>query len=124
MGALFSSASSARRTIRCRDESVLTASARIVNVPYWLMVPLETASPAALSTGMLSPVITDWSMEVSPSRIVPSTGTVSPASTLSTSPTFTSSTGISMALPSRSTRAVCGLILMSFSMPSRAFPEV
>ena len=88
------------------------------------MVPLETVSPAALSTGMLSPVITDWSMEVSPSRIVPSTGTVSPAITIRTSPTATSSAGISAYVPSRLTLAVCGVIRISLSMPSRAFPEV
>ena len=110
--------------MRWRELSVLTASARMVKVPNWLTVPLETASPGFLSTGMLSPVITDWSMAVSPVRIVPSTGTVSPARTRSVSPTCTSSTGTSTASPSRRMRAARGLRSMSFSMPSRALPEV
>lgn len=39
MGALFSSASSARRTIRCRELSALKESARIVKVPYGCQLP-------------------------------------------------------------------------------------
>ena len=123
-GALFSSASSASRIILCSAESPLSRSALIRNVPNRLTVPLLTVSPAPLSTGMLSPVMTDWSTVVSPSVIVPSAGIVSPASTRIISPTRISSTGTSHSSPSRITRAFCGLRRMSFSMLSRALPEV
>ena len=46
--------------------------------PNWLIVPQNTLSPMLLSTGSDSPVIIDWSTEVSPSMIIPSTGIVSP----------------------------------------------
>ena len=59
IGALFSSASLVRRTMRCRELSSLSRSHLIVNVPNRFIVPLDTVSPAVLSTGRLSPVMTD-----------------------------------------------------------------
>ena len=124
MGALFASASSASRIIRWSELSPQARSARMENVPNRFVVPLVTASPSFLSTGMLSPVMTDWSMEVRPSRIVPSAGIVSPASTVRTSPARTSSAGRMTSEPSRLTRAVRGFSPISFSMPRRAFSDV
>ncbi len=62
--------------------------------PYKFIVPLNTSSPVLLSTGRDSPVITDWSIELSPSITIPSTGIFSPGSTLKTSSILISSTEI------------------------------
>ena len=79
-----------------------------------------TASPVLFSTGTLSPVITEVSIVVSPDRIVPSSGIISPASTVNVSPTVTSSTGTIASFPSLSVRAVCGVNPTSFSIPAFA----
>ena len=54
-----------------------------------------TGSPAALSTGRLSPVSIDSSTVEAPSTTIPSTGTFSPGRTRTRSPTATCSTGTS-----------------------------
>ena len=77
-------------------------------VPVRLMVAPMTVSPAALSTGRLSPVSMLSSTAVAPSVTTPSTGTFSPGRTRTRSPTTTCSTGTSTSAPSRSTRAVFG----------------
>ena len=64
--------------------------------------------------------MTAWSTAVWPERTAPSTGMVSPGSTRSTSPTATSSAGISSSPSAVSRRAVLGVRWTSFSMPARA----
>ena len=68
----------------------------------------ETASPGALSTGMLSPVRADSLTALVPSRTTPSTGIFSPGRTAKTSPRRTCPTGTVTSLPSRSRVAVWG----------------
>jgi hypothetical protein len=59
-----------------------------------------------LVTGIGSPVIIDSSTGELPDRTVASTGTFSPGRMMISSPTATSSMGISVSAPSRTTRAV------------------
>ena len=56
------------------------------------MVPATTLSPGPFGTGADSPVIIDSSIKPIPSSIVPSNGTVSPASILTSEPLGTKST--------------------------------
>ena len=118
--ALPASADWTSRIIRWIELSSPTFVARISKAPNWFTVPLETSSPGPLSTGRGSPVITAWLMEVCPVRISPSTGTVSPGSTRSTSPTATCSAGMASSRPPVRRRAVWGVRCTSFSMPARA----
>ena len=119
-GAFEASASSARRTMRASELSTHGLRALMVKVPSWLTTPLATSSPGALSTGMLSPVMTDWSTAVVPSVTTPSTGTVSPASTRTSSPAWTCPASTSTKPPPRRTRARCGVKRTRASMPRRA----
>ncbi len=64
-----------------------TLSARITKPPVWLRVPPMTFAPAALVTGMDSPVTMDSSSDERPSSSMPSTGTFSPGRTRRRSPT-------------------------------------
>ena len=120
MGAFSASASLASRIMRCKALSSQILSARMVKVPYWFTVPLITASPGPFSTGRLSPVITEVSTVVRPDRMVPSSGIVSPANTVKTSPTVTVSAETITSFPSRVTRAVRGVMSTSFSRPALA----
>ena len=60
-----------------------------LKVPVLLIVAPTTVSPLFLSTGRLSPVTIDSSIEDSPSTITPSTGIFSPGRTLTISPMIT-----------------------------------
>ncbi len=60
-GALLASASSTRRTMRPSVESAPTRVTRTRSAPPWTIVPAKTSCPGPRSTGMLSPVIGDWS---------------------------------------------------------------
>ena len=101
-----------------------TFTASMSKAPNWLTVPLETSSPSFLSTGIDSPVITAWFIEVCPEQITPSTGIVSPGSTRRISPTRTLSAGTVSSFPFLITRAVCGVKRTSFSIPALAFATV
>ena len=68
--------------------------------PYMFMVPQNTSSPTSLSIGNDSPVMIDWSRELVPFMISPSTGTLSPGKILNMSPILISSTDIISSLPS------------------------
>ena len=59
-GSLALCASSTMRTICASTVSWPTAVARSVSAPFWFMQPPITLSPAALPTGMLSPVSIDF----------------------------------------------------------------
>ena len=133
MGALLELASSTRRMIWASVVSAPTLVARNLKNPALLMVAAITVLPGSFSTGMLSPVMAASSMLVLPSRITPSTGTLWPGRTSTVSPTTTSSTGITVSIPPRSTAAVLGarsisLVIASLVLPlllvSRYLPSV
>jgi hypothetical protein len=86
--------------------SAPTLAARTRSDPVVLMVAPMTASSSRLVTGIGSPVIIDSFTGELPDRTVASTGTFSPGRMMISSPTATSSMGISDSAPSRTTRAV------------------
>ena len=91
IGALVAAAS---ETILTIWESVVSSPTRVASQrrkPDWLTVAADTASPGALSTGMLSPVSADSLTALSPSSTTPSTGMFSPGCTTKTSPRRTCS---------------------------------
>ena len=90
--------------------------------PDWFRVAANTLSPAALSTGMLSPVSADSSTALVPSRITPSTGMFPPGRTRKMSPSATWSMEISVSSPFRHTTAVFGVIFIRFFRASVVFP--
>ena len=108
MGAFVAAASDTMRMIWDRVVSAPTRVARQVKKPLLLMVAAETASPAALSTGRLSPVRALSSTAPSPLTTVPSTGTLSPGRTTKRSPGCTCWTGTVTSAPSRRMTAVFG----------------
>ena len=108
MGALVAAAS---LTIRMIWERVVSSPTRVAShfkKPDWLRVAAETASPGALSTGMLSPVRALSLTALAPSTTMPSTGMFSPGRTTNWSPRRTWSMGTVTSLPSRRRVAVLG----------------
>ena len=93
MGALFSSASFTILISFWSEESSPTLVAIISIEPSQFKVPQNTSSSMALSIGNDSPVIIDWSTDEFPKIIFPSTGIVSPGSTLRISSLHISSIG-------------------------------
>ena len=85
-------------TIWARAVSSPTFAASNLTEPDWLIDPPITSSPGFLETGIDSPVTRDSSMDVSPSMIFPSTGTLSPGLRMIMSPIFTSEVGTSSSL--------------------------
>ena len=86
IGALVAAAS---LTILMIWERVVSSPTRVASQrrkPDWLMVAADTRSPSDLSTGMLSPVSADSFTALEPSRILPSTGMLSPGRTRKMSP--------------------------------------
>ena len=124
IGACFSSASCTIRISRCNELSSPTFVARMSIVPKQFTVPPYTSSPAPLSTGRDSPVITDWSIAVSPQRTTPSMGTVSPGKTRRISPCRISPAGIISSFPSLSLLPCVGVRLISFFNPFFALSVV
>ena len=124
IGAFLFSASSTIRISFCRELSSPTLEARISIVPKRLIVPQKTLSPTVLSTGRDSPVIMDWSTEVVPSIISPSTGIVSPGRTRRISSILISSAAIISSLPFEILRPCCGVRLISFFKPFLALSVV
>ncbi len=108
IGALPACASSTMRMIWPRAASLPTRLARKVILPVVFTVPPMTSSPGFLATGIGSPVSIDSSTADAPSVTTPSTGMRSPGLTITTSPTSTASTAMSISLPSRRTCAVLG----------------
>ena len=115
IGARLRCASATILTIRDSIVSRPTSSAFMTKVPLAFTVPPITLAPAALETGMGSPVMLDSSTDPVPSITAPSTGTFSPGRTRSRSPTAIRSIATSASLPAASMRrAVRG------ASPSRA----
>ena len=108
MGALVAAASDTMRMIWLSVVSSPTRVASHRRKPLVFTVAADTASPGALSTGMLSPVSAASFTEESPSSTAPSTGMLSPGRTMNTSPFFTCATGTTFSAPSARMVAVCG----------------
>ena len=121
-GALDPCASSTSLTICARAESRPTFVARKENPPVVLTVAPYTASPGAFSTGTLSPVSIDSSTDEAPSMTSPSTGSLSPGLTRTTSPGTTSSTPTSNSRPSLRIRARLGCRPISARTALEALP--
>ena len=122
MGALELVASSTRRMMPARVVSSPTAVASTAIQPRPLTVAAVTRSPTPFSTGTGSPVMADSSMEAVPSSTTPSTGTDSPARTMTRSPARTSSVGTLTSASSRTTVAVLGARSMRAAMASQVLP--
>ena len=88
-GARLRCASATVCTICASSVAPPTRSARMTKAPPPLTVPPIRAAPAALSTGIDSPVSMDSSTAPAPSSTVPSTGIFSPGRTRSVSPACT-----------------------------------
>ena len=113
IGALVAAAS---ETIWMICDSVVSSPTRVARhfrKPDWFTVAAETISPAAFSTGRLSPVSAASFTALAPSITVPSTGTLSPGRTTNTSPFRTCSTGTVTSAPPRTTVAVFGASFIS-----------
>ena len=78
IGAFVLPASSTRRIICESVVSSPTLVAVKVKLPFLFTVAQMTVSSTDLSTGILSPVIADWSIYPRPSLITPSHGMLSP----------------------------------------------
>ena len=106
-------------TICASTVSAPTCVARIESVPFLLIVPPVTRSPAVFSTGTGSPVIMLSSIDERPSITSPSTATLSPGRTRNRSPATMFSSGASYSVPSGSIRrAVLGARSMSARIAS------
>ena len=118
-------ASSMILDMRARVESSPMLSTTMSMEPYMLVAPEQTLSPGAMSTGTDSPVSMELSMVVVPLSTVPSTGTISPGTILTRSPTDTLSTGTTDSVPSSEMRlAVSGLMEMSLRTSALAWLTV
>ena len=82
----------------------------------------STSATGSLSTGMLSPVTGAWLIALDPLMTKPSAGKRSFGRTITTSPTTSSSTGISVVCPSRRTVALAGASSASASIARLARP--
>ena len=122
IGALVALASSTNAMIFAKVvSSPIFVAFTLINPPLLIVAPI-TVSPAAFSTGILSPVIAASSTLVLPSKIIPSTGTRLPGFTKTMSSNMTASTGTSTSTPSRSTKAVLGTKSIIFLIDSEVFP--
>jgi len=115
-------ACSTMRTICERNVSAPTLVAWMVSRPPWFTVAPITASPGPLSTGIDSPVAMDSSTVLSPLRMTPSVGILSPGRTNSVSPTRTCASGTRYSCPSTSTVACLAPSCRSLRMACDARP--
>ena len=122
IGAFVPWASSTNFTICAKAVSLPTLVALyFINPALFILAPI-TVLPIFFSTGILSPVSIDSSIEVLPSIISPSTGSFSPGFTKIISPTITSSIGILTSFPFLIIVAVLGARPISFFIASEVFP--
>ena len=122
IGAFVAEASSTRRIICAKVVSLPTLLAvKRINPPLFIVAPM-TESPGSFSTGILSPVMADWSILVWPSVMIPSTGMRCPGFTSTVSPIITCSTGTSNCVPLRSMVAVFGAISIKWVSASLVLP--
>ena len=81
-----------------------TCSAQTLSLPSFRIVPDTVLSPLFFLTYTASPLIDDSSIKASPLITVPSIGIVSPAFTMTMSPTFREPKSIFISTPFRSTQ--------------------
>ena len=122
MGAFVAAASDTMRMIWLSVVSSPTRVASHLRKPLALTVAADTASPTALSTGMLSPVSAASLTEESPSSTTPSTGMLSPGRTRNISPFFTCAMGTIFSSPATRTVAVWGASFIRERSASVVFP--
>ena len=133
IGAFDPWASSTNLTIWAKAVSFPTLVALyFINPVLFILAPI-TLLPISFSTGMLSPVSIDSSIDVLPSITSPSTGNFSPGFTKTISPATTSSIGIIDSIPFLITVAFLGANpinafiawdVFPFDTASRYFPSV
>ena len=133
IGAFDPVASSTMRMMPASAVSRPTRSARTTSQPERTEAAAVTRSPAARSTGTLSPVMADSSTEAAPSTTTPSAGMPAPVRTTSSSPTRTSATGTSSSpsavrrtavLGERSISEVTASVVLPFARASKYLPKV
>ena len=122
IGALELAASCTSSMILAIVVSAPTRVAVNCTAPLLLIVAAISTSPAAFSTGTLSPVIADSSTTVVPDTTVPSTGMLCPGFKSTVSPTTISSSPTTTSFPSRRTVADFGVRSISFLIASPVFP--
>ncbi len=74
-------------------ELAVAALTRSCSSACWLMLPAQTLSPGALSTGTLSPVMGAWFTLLWPAMTSPSSGMRAPGATRTRAPVGTSAVG-------------------------------
>ena len=121
IGAFEALASSTSFIIWASVVSLPTFSALNFKNPFLLIEAAIILSPTVFSTGMLSPVRADSSTDEFPSTIIPSAGILAPGLTITISPAFSSSIGISVSTPFLSTTAVSGASSVSLDIASLVF---
>ena len=133
IGALLAAASDTNFMTPAIVVSSPTFVASHLRYPEVFVVAAKTCEPTVFSAGMLSPVRADSSIELLPSKTMPSTGTASPGFTIKVSPRVTSFDKITTSLPSLMTVAVLGvsfirlliaLVVLPFATVSRSLPTV
>ena len=122
IGALVLCASSTSLTIWARVVFLPTLVALTVSRPDMLTVPPVTLAPWTFSWGIDSPVTNDSSTVETPLTTSPSTGSLSPGRTVTTSPSTSSSTLTVISVPSTTLVAVGGWRSMSLRMASDVVP--
>jgi len=93
--------------MRASSVSPAAALTRYSKPPAPLIVPANTASPAAFSTGRLSPVIGAWSMLVCPLSTWPSSAMRSPGRTRTSAPGATLLAATSCQSPAGCSTVAC-----------------
>ena len=101
-----------------------TRSTSMSTDPYMLTVPEDTRSPTPTSRGTDSPVSMELFTDVAPDVTIPSTGTTSPGTMRTVSPSTTSSTGTVVSTPFLTTLAAAGFMPTSLIMLAFAWLTV
>ena len=122
MGAFVAAASLTMFMICDRVVSLPVLVAFTFTRPVRLTAAEMTMSPCFLSTGTDSPVTSDSSEVVMPSRIIPSQGKLSPGRTTTVSPSVSSSAGITISEPSLITVQVWGASFIRLFRASVVLP--
>ena len=114
-------ASVTSRAICASAVSAPTRAARITRRPPAFTVAPTTSSPGCFSTGIDSPVRSDWSTADEPSSTMPSVAIFSPGRTTKRSPTASCAIGMRRSAPLASSTATS--LAPSSSSARRAAPE-
>jgi len=113
-GALLFCALSTVAMILPSTDSDPTCSAINLKLPRWFIVPAHALSPTFLTTGIDSPEMVLSSTTLWPSTTLPSTGTLLPGFTSTTSPFLIRDSGTSLRLSPSTNQAISGCKPMIF----------